>query len=68
MLKKILKYLYCGCKHEIKREKCLAFGKTCTNCLKKNHYEVVCKFKKKNIERVEENKNNMEVFSVKNKN
>ena len=36
--------------------------------LKKNHFQAVCKFKKKKIERVEENKTNMEVFSVKNKN
>ena len=35
MLKKIKKCLYCGCEHEIKREKCPAFEKTCTNCLKK---------------------------------
>ena len=36
--------------------------------LKKNHFQAVCKFKKKNVERVEENEINMEVFSVKNKN
>ena len=36
--------------------------------LKKNHFPAVCKFKKKNVERVEENQTNMEVFSVKNKN
>ena len=53
--------------HEIKRKKCPAFGKTCTNCLKK-HFQAVCKFKKKNVERVEENEINMEIFSVKNKN
>ena len=47
--------MYCGHEHEIKRKKCPAFGKTCTNCLKKNHFQAVCKFKKKNIERVEEN-------------
>ena len=26
---------YCGREHEIKREKCLAFGKILANCLKK---------------------------------
>ena len=68
MLKKILKCSYCEHEHEIKREKCPAFGKTCTTCLKKNYFQVVCKFQKKNVERVEENETNMEVFSVKNKN
>ena len=34
----------------------------------KNNFQAVCKFKKKNTERVEENETNMEVFSVKNKN
>ena len=52
----------------MQKEKYSAFGKTCTNCLKKNHFQAVCKFKKKNVERVEENETNMEVFSVKNKN
>ena len=68
VLKKILKCSYCGREHEIKREKRPAFGKTCTNCLRKNNFQAVCKFKKKNVERVEENETNMEVFSVKNKN
>ena len=49
------KYSLRGCEHEIRWEKCPAFGKT--NCLKK-----------KNFERVEENEINMQVFSVKNKN
>ena len=53
MLKNFLKFSYCGREHEIKREKCPAFGKTCTNCLKKNHFQAICKFKKKNIERIE---------------
>ena len=68
MLKKIKKCSYCGYEHKIKREKCVAFGKTCANCLKKNHFQAVCKFKKKNFERAEENENNVEIFSVKNKN
>ena len=68
MLKKIKKCLYCGCEHEIKREKCPTFGKTCTNYLKKNHFQAVCKFQKKNFERIEENETNMQVFSVKSKN
>ena len=64
ILKKILKCSYCGHEHEIKREKCPAFGMTCTNCFKK-HFQAVCKFKKKNVERVEENETNIEVISVK---
>ena len=35
--------------------------------LTKNHFQAVCKFKKKNVEKVEENETNMDVFSVKNK-
>ena len=64
MLKMIKKFREQG----LKKEKCPAFGKTCTNCLKKNHFQVICKFKKKNVQRVEENETNMEVFSVKNEN
>ena len=48
-------------------EKCPAFGKTCTKCLKTNHFRAVCKFKKKNDERFEEYETNMEVFSIKKK-
>ena len=44
MLKKIKICLYCGREHEIKREKCPAFGMTWTNCLKKDHFQAVCKF------------------------
>ena len=33
-----------------------------------HNFQAACKFKKRNIERVEENKTNMEVFSVKDKN
>ena len=35
MLKKIKKCSYCGRENEIKKEKCPAFGKMCTNCFKK---------------------------------
>ena len=50
MLKKFKKCSYCGREHEIKMGKCSAFGKTCTNCLTKNHFQAVCKFKKKNLD------------------
>ena len=38
MLKTFLKCSYYGREHEIKRGKCPGFGKTCINCLKKNHF------------------------------
>ena len=48
MLKKIKKCSYYERENEIKRVKRPAFGKTCTNCLKK-HFKAECKFKKKNL-------------------
>lgn len=36
---------YCGNQHEMKKEKCPAWGKTCSNCSKKNHFKVVCRSK-----------------------
>ena len=44
---------YYGHEHEIRKEKCPAFGTTCTKCLKKNNFQAVCKFKKKNVEKIE---------------
>ena len=52
--------MYCGHEREIKK-------KTCINCLKK-YFQAVCKFRKKNVERVGKKEINMEVFSVKSKN
>ena len=51
MLKKILKNV--------------RIGKTCTNCLKKNHFQAVCNFKKKNVQWVDKNETNMQIISVK---
>ena len=34
---------YCGGNHELKREKCPAYGKTCGKCGKSNHFVKVCK-------------------------
>ena len=34
---------YCGGNHELKREKCPAYGKTCGKCGKSNHFAKVCK-------------------------
>ena len=59
MLKKAKKCSYCGRKYDLKREKCPAFEKTCTNCFKQNHFQAVCKLKKKNFETVEENDTNV---------
>ena len=59
---------YCAYEHEIEKEKCPTFGKTCTDCLKKNHFQALSKFKRKCAKRAEENESNMEVFPVKNRN
>src|ERR1043165_4376079 len=34
---------FCGRDHEPSREACPAFGQTCRRCLKRNHFEMVCK-------------------------
>ncbi|XP_067940422.1 uncharacterized protein [Watersipora subatra] len=34
---------YCGNQHEMKKEKFPAWGKTCANCNKKNHFKAVCR-------------------------
>ena len=64
---------YCRSEHEIKREKCPAFGKTCTNCLQKNHFQAVWKFKKQtNKKKTLKDFNNMKLrwksFQLKTKN
>ena len=61
-IKKTRRCSFCGYEHERKKEKCPAYGKTCANCLNKNHFQTVCKFKKRNVERMEKNENNKEVF------
>ena len=33
---------YCGTKHERKRDKCPAYGKTCSSCGKPNHFAAKC--------------------------
>ena len=37
--------LFCGKKHECRKSKCLAFGKTCAKCGKKNHFAVKCQMR-----------------------
>lgn len=62
MVKKTkLKCKYCNYKHEQKREKCPAVGQLCKICEKKNHFQTVCKFKKKSIELVEKMEENPDV-------
>ena len=54
---------FCGSSHVWGRDKCPAFGKTCSNCQEKNHFKRVCKKKARlnanvrnvNIEDEEEN-------------
>src|ERR1043165_7542882 len=36
---------FCGRVHVPSREACPAFGQTCRRCLKRNHFEMVCKAK-----------------------
>jgi hypothetical protein len=36
---------YCGYQHAMGKSHCKAFGKSCTLCGKKNHFESVCKMK-----------------------
>jgi len=40
---------FCNRKHEMNREKCPAFGKTCNICSKRNHFAAVCKNKEVKI-------------------
>ena len=37
---------FCGRQHEKKKEKCPAFGKTCSTCGKNNHFAAKCEAKK----------------------
>ena len=48
-----------------KKGKIHSIGENWNKLNKKNHFLAVCKFKKKNVEGVEEKETNTEVFSVK---
>ena len=37
---------YCAGKHEKDRDKCSAFGRTCSKCKKKNHFSIACRLNK----------------------
>ena len=37
---------YCAGKHEKDRDKCPAFGQTCSKCKKKNHFSIACRLNK----------------------
>ena len=43
---------YCGGNHELKREKCPAYGKICGKCGKSNHFARVCKQRGRRKKRV----------------
>lgn len=48
---------FCGYKHELRKEKCPAWNKTCDNCNGRNHFKSKCK-KPKKVNQVEENETN----------
>ena len=50
-----------------KKGKCPAFGKTCTNCFKKEPFSRSVQTQKEKRWKVEENEANIEVFSGKTK-
>lgn len=33
---------YCGCKHELSKQKCPAYGQVCRKCNKKDPFAVMC--------------------------
>lgn len=53
---------FCGGQHEMKKEKCPAWGKDCKNCAKKNHFSKCCRIKKNPVQAVEEEA--VHVFNV----
>ena len=57
--------MYCGCEHEMKKEKCPAFGKTCTNCLKEPLSNSMHIQEEKCFKELKENETSMEVFCKK---
>ncbi|XP_070537022.1 uncharacterized protein [Ptychodera flava] len=42
---------YCGTVHELKKDRCPAYGEVCRKCNKKNHFARVCKQQKANKRR-----------------
>jgi len=64
---------YCGGKHKPARTKCPAYGKTCRNCGKANHFYIVCLQGKINAKQIsvvqesqfEESESEDELFMVK---
>ena len=45
--KSLIKYKYCDKRHERDINKCLTQGKLCLNCKRKDHFQSVCRYKKK---------------------
>ena len=56
ILKKIKKCSYFGREHEIKREKCPALGKTCTNCLKRTIFKQYANLKRNSLKELKKTK------------
>ena len=57
---------YCGQRHELNRDACPAYGKTSTNCGRKNHVASKCKVgtNKKSLHNVDEMDMTNEVFQT----
>ena len=47
---------FCGGSHPFLKSECPAYGKTCNNCNKKNHFSVKCPFSKKGKKQVKPTK------------
>ena len=50
---KISECKFCGTKHQMKKSKCPAWGKTCAKCRGSNHYAIKCPDAKKPVNMVE---------------
>ncbi|KAK4296250.1 hypothetical protein Pmani_031249 [Petrolisthes manimaculis] len=44
---------FCGLEHEMKKEACPAWGKTCSKCKKNNHFAVKCSNSRKEMSRLD---------------
>jgi len=62
------KCLFCGNTHEMKKEKCPAYGKNCDKCKGRNHFAAVCKSKshRNNVHAVDDDEDDW-VYTVGNK-
>ena len=58
--------IYCGLFHEVGKENCLAYEKTCHSCGLKNHFKKMCKTKATRVEKKSSEKNMIESRDLKN--